>query len=180
MQRIPTCLPGVWLLEQTVHHDARGWFKECWRQDDLQAFLPGIRFVQENLSCSAKGVLRGLHWQRAPHAQGKWIQLVSGATYTVAADVRPESPTFCRWVGLHLHAQRHQSVWIPEGFAHGFLALEDDTCVLYKTTDYYRPDHAMAVSWASPQLNIRWPEIDAPIVLSEQDRFAPDGVAGGA
>jgi len=180
MKRIPTSLPGVWLFEQQVHYDARGWFKECLRLDDLQAYLPGVNFVQENLSHSAKGVLRGLHWQRAPHAQGKLVQLVSGATYTVAVDVRPESPTFCRWVGLHLHAQRHQSVWIPAGFAHGFLALEDDTGVLYKTTDYYRPDHAMAVSWASPQLNIQWPEINAPFVLSEQDECAPDRVPDGA
>jgi len=178
MKRIPTRLPGVLLLEQQVHHDARGWFKECFRQDALQAALPDAKpFVQDNLSRSAKGVLRGLHWQRAPHAQGKLVQLVSGTTYTVVADVRPESATFCRWAGLHLRAREHRMLWIPEGFAHGFLALEDDTCVLYKTTAYYQPDHAMAVSWKSPQLNIQWPRLDVPIVLSEQDRLAPDGLS---
>jgi len=174
MKRIATALPDVWLFEQQVHHDARGWFKECVRQDRLRAFLPQVHFVQDNLSRSAKGVLRGLHWQRAPHAQGKLVQLVSGATYTVVADVRPESDMFCRWIGLTLHAQEHRMLWIPEGFAHGFLALADDTCVLYKTTDYYHPDHAMTVSWASPQLNVEWPTIDAPLILSEQDRLAPD------
>jgi len=174
MQRIATDLPDVWLFEQSVHHDARGWFKECFRQEALQAFLPGVHFVQDNLSRSAKGVLRGLHWQRAPHAQGKLVQLVSGCTYTVVADVRPASQTFCRWVGLALSARQHRMLWVPEGYAHGFLALADDTCVLYKTTDYYRPDHAMAVSWKSSQLNILWPSIDAPFILSEQDRLAPD------
>jgi len=173
MKRIPTALPDVLMFEPLVHHDARGWFKECFRQDALQDLLPeGKSFIQDNLSRSTKGVLRGLHWQRAPHAQAKLVQLVTGASYTVVVDVRPQSDTFCRWVGLHLHA--HRMLWIPEGFAHGFLALADDTYVLYKTTAYYQPDHAMSVSWASPQLNIRWPHIDVPIVLSEQDRLAPD------
>jgi len=175
MQAIPTALPGVLLFEQALHHDARGWFKECFRQDALQAALPDAKpFVQDNLSCSAKGVLRGLHWQRAPHAQGKLVQLLSGATYTVIVDVRPESDTFCRWLGVSLRAHEHRMLWIPEGFAHGFLALEDHTHVLYKTTAYYQPEYAMTVSWKSPQLNIPWPQVDVPIVLSEQDRLAPD------
>jgi len=175
MHWIPTALPGVLLFEQTVHHDARGWFKECFRQDALQDVAPDAKpFVQENLSCSAKGVLRGLHWQRAPHAQAKLVQLAAGTTYTVVADVRPASETFCRWVGLHLHAHAHHMVWIPEGFAHGFLALQDHTCVLYKTTAYHQPDHALAVSWKSPKLNIQWPRVDVPLILSEQDRLAPD------
>jgi len=178
MTRIPTALPGVLLLEQPVHHDARGWFKECFRLDALQDLLPeGKSFVQDNLSCSAKGVLRGLHWQRPPHAQAKLVQRVSGATYTVVVDIRPASGTFRHWIGLHLNAQCNHMLWIPEGFAHGFLALEDRTCVFYKTTAYYQPAYAMTVSWQSPQLNIQWPKIDVPIVLSEQDRLAPDDIA---
>jgi len=177
MQCKATDLPGVLLLQPKVHRDTRGWFKEYFRQDVLAELLPGAKpFVQDNLSCSAKGVLRGLHWQRAPHAQAKLVQLVRGATYTVVADVRPTSATFCRWTGMTLHARQHQLLWIPEGFAHGFLALADHTCVLYKTTAYYSPEHAMAVSWRSPRLNIQWPQLDVPIVLSEQDRCAPDTV----
>jgi len=170
-------LPDVLLLRQAVRYDARGWFKECFRNDMLQGIVSGIKpFVQDNISCSAKGVLRGLHWQCAPHAQGKLVQVLSGATYTVAVDVRPASATYTHWVGIYLHAQQHQALWIPEGFAHGFLVLHDQTCVFYKTTDYFDPACNRVVSWKSPQLGIQWPNLDVPLILSEQDRLAPDAL----
>jgi dTDP-4-dehydrorhamnose 3,5-epimerase len=138
MKVLPTALPGVLILEPTVFNDERGFFLESFNQRTFdQAIGRHVEFVQDNHSCSRRGVLRGLHYQIAPHAQGKLVRVVCGTAFDVAVDLRRDSPTFARWVGLTLDANGQRQLWIPPGFAHGFVALEDDTHFLYKTTDFY-------------------------------------------
>src|SRR5690606_5962290 len=179
MKLVPTAIPDVVLIETTVYEDERGWFMESFNE---QRFHDGLRklglpiprpFVQDNHSCSKKGVLRGLHYQREPHAQGKLVRVISGAAFDVAVDVRPGSPTFGKWVGQTISAANKKMLWIPEGFAHGFLALEDHTEFLYKTTNYYVKESEMAIRWDDPQLSIDWPN-EVQISLSEKDRQAKD------
>ncbi|MBK1688150.1 dTDP-4-dehydrorhamnose 3,5-epimerase [Rubrivivax gelatinosus] len=175
-----TPLPGVLLVEPTVFADERGWFMESfseprWRQA-LQALgepLPRP-FVQDNHSCSRAGVLRGLHFQRAPRAQGKLVRVARGRTFDVAVDIRRASPHFGRWFGTELSAHNRRQLWIPEGFAHGFVALEDDTDVLYKTTDTYARDCEGALRWDDPTIGIVWPlPHGRPPLLAERDALAP-------
>ena len=177
MKLVPTAIPDVVLIETTVYEDERGWFMESFNE---QRFHDGLKklglpiprpFVQDNHSCSKKGVLRGLHYQREPHAQGKLVRVISGAAFDVAVDIRPGSPTFGKWVGQTISAANQKMLWIPEGFAHGFLALEDHTEFLYKTTDYYAKEVEMAIRWDDPQLSIDWPK-EVQISLSEKDRQA--------
>jgi len=163
MKLVPTDLPGVVIVEPAVFRDERGWFSESWngpRFDDglRQLGLPPARpFVQDNHSCSHAGVLRGLHYQLPPHPQGKLVRVVRGAAFDVAVDIRRGSPTFARWVGVELTADNQRQMWIPEGFAHGFLALQDDTHFLYKTTDLYARDCERALRWDDPEIAIDWP-----------------------
>jgi dTDP-4-dehydrorhamnose 3,5-epimerase len=163
MKLLPTTLPGVVIVEPAVFADDRGWFMESWNQPRFDAALrelglPAPRaFVQDNHSCSQAGVLRGLHYQLPPHAQGKLVRVVRGAAFDVAVDIRRGSPTFGRWDGVELSAANRRMLWIPEGFAHGFLALEDDTHFVYKTTDLYAKDCERAIRWDDPALGIRWP-----------------------
>jgi len=163
MKLVPTRLPGVVIVEPAVFRDERGWFSESWngpRFDDglRQLGLPPARpFVQDNHSCSHAGVLRGLHYQLPPHPQGKLVRVVRGAAFDVAVDIRRGSPTFARWVGVELTADNQRQMWIPEGFAHGFLALQDDTHFLYKTTDLYARDCERALRWDDPEIAIDWP-----------------------
>lgn len=163
MKITPTRIPDVLVLEPNVFGDDRGWFMESFNEkrfhDGLKALgrrLPRA-FVQDNHSCSQRGVLRGLHYQLPPHPQGKLVRVVKGSAFDVAVDIRRDSPTFGHWVGEHLSAQNHKQFWVPEGFAHGFVALEDDTHFLYKTTDYYAKDCERAIRWDDPTLNIAWP-----------------------
>jgi dTDP-4-dehydrorhamnose 3,5-epimerase len=181
MKLVPTPLPGVLLVEPAVFADERGWFMESFNE---QRFLDGLaalgepaprRFVQDNQSCSKAGVLRGLHFQRAPHAQGKLVRVVHGAAFDVAVDIRPGSPHFGRWFGAELNADNKRQLWIPEGFAHGFLALADDTQFLYKTTDVYHRDSEGALRWDDPEIGIEWPlppGLPAPLV-NAKDTAAP-------
>lgn len=179
MKLIPTDLPEVVIVEPTVFGDDRGWFIESFnaqRFEDglLQLGLPAPgRFVQDNHSCSKAGVLRGLHLQRAPHAQGKLVRVVQGAVFDVAVDVRPGSPTLGRWVGVELTAANRRQLWIPPGFAHGFLALTDDTHFLYKTTDYYAKDQEMAIHWQDPEIGIAWPLAGREPLVAPKDVAAP-------
>nr|CCF78653.1 dTDP-4,deoxyrhamnose 3,5 epimerase [Rubrivivax gelatinosus S1] len=163
MKLVKTPLPGVLIVEPAVHGDERGWFMESfneprWRQalDELGEPQPRP-FVQDNHSCSRAGVLRGLHFQRAPHAQGKLVRVVRGRAFDVAVDIRRDSPCFGRWFGVELTAENRRQLWIPEGFAHGFVALEDDTHFLYKTTDVYARDCEGAIRWDDPAIGIEWP-----------------------
>jgi dTDP-4-dehydrorhamnose 3,5-epimerase len=147
VQLLPTALPGVVLVQPTVHTDARGWFTESYNQAAFEAALAAAGlpaagpFVQDSQSCSHAGVLRGLHHQLPPHAQGKLVRVLHGATYNVAVDVRKHSPTLGRWVGVALSAHNHLQLWVPPGFAHGFLALQDHSLLAYKTTAHYALSH---------------------------------------
>jgi dTDP-4-dehydrorhamnose 3,5-epimerase len=163
MNLIQTSLPGVVLVEPAVFADERGWFMESWQQAKFDAALrelglpPPRPFVQDNHSCSARGVLRGLHYQLPPHAQGKLVRVTRGAAFDVAVDIRRGSPTFGQWTGDLLSADNRRQLWVPEGFAHGFVALEDDTHFLYKTTDVYARDCERALRWDDPAIGIDWP-----------------------
>ncbi|ARA94461.1 MAG: dTDP-4-dehydrorhamnose 3,5-epimerase [Bacteroidetes bacterium] len=170
MQIRQTDLEGVLIIEPRVFHDDRGFFLEQWNAERYRAHgLPG-QFVQDNLSCSRRGVLRGLHFQN-PHAQGKLVTVLSGAVFDVAVDLRVGSPTFGRWTAVELTAENRRQFYIPEGFAHGFLALEDDTLVQYKCTAPYAPTAEQSLRWDDPDIAIAWPDLDP--VLSPKDAAAP-------
>jgi len=177
MKLIRTDIPDVVIVEQAVFKDDRGWFTESYndarfRAALTEAGLPAPRpFVQDNHSVSSKGVLRGLHYQLPPHPQGKLVRVVKGAAYDVAVDLRKGSPTFGKWTGVELSASNHLQLWVPEGFAHGFLALEDDTHFLYKTTDYYAKDCERAILWSDADIGIQWPLSGAPL-LGPKDAVA--------
>jgi dTDP-4-dehydrorhamnose 3,5-epimerase len=179
MKLLKTELPGVLIVEPAVFADERGWFTESFnearwatRLQEAGEPLPR-RFVQDNHSCSQAGVLRGLHYQLPPHAQGKLVRVVKGRAYDVAVDIRRGSAHFGRWVGVELTAANHRQLWIPEGFAHGFVALEDDTHFLYKTTDFYAKDCERCIRWDDPTIGIRWPAQVGPPQLAPKDAAAP-------
>ena len=178
MKLIPTLLQGVVIIEPAVFSDDRGWFMESFNQqrfaDGLAALgLPGPKpFVQDNESSSQAGVLRGLHYQLPPHPQGKLVRVVQGAALDVAVDIRRGSPTFGQWVAEVLSADNRRQMWIPEGFAHGFLALQDGTRFLYKTTDYYARDCERAIRWDDAEIGITWPAGLQPR-LAAKDGSAP-------
>ncbi|MGQ7816786.1 dTDP-4-dehydrorhamnose 3,5-epimerase [Metapseudomonas furukawaii] len=169
MKAIPTAIPDVIVLEPRVFGDERGFFFESF---NARAFTEatGLErdFVQDNHSRSQRGVLRGLHYQ-LQSAQGKLVRVVQGEVFDVAVDIRRSSPTFGRWVGVHLSAENKRQLWIPEGFAHGFLVLSESAECLYKTTDYYAPEHERCIRWNDPDLAIDWPLKDAP-QLSAKDQ----------
>jgi dTDP-4-dehydrorhamnose 3,5-epimerase len=178
MKFTATRLPDVVLMEPAVFSDERGWFMESFNQkrfhDGLAALgLPIPRpFVQDNESHSACGVLRGLHYQLPPHPQGKLVRVVQGAVIDVAVDIRRGSPHFGKWVAVELSAENKRQLWIPEGFAHAFMALTDDTRFLYKTTDVYAKDCERAIRWDDAAIGIDWPEGVAPL-LAAKDAAAP-------
>jgi dTDP-4-dehydrorhamnose 3,5-epimerase len=179
MKLIQTEIPDIVILEPRVFEDERGWFMESLNErafhDALQEFglpVPGP-FVQHNHSCSTRGVLRGLHYQLPPHAQGKLVRVVRGAAYDVAVDLRRLSPTFGRWAGAEITDINRRQIWIPAGFGHGFLALQDGTEFLYKTTDYYARECERSILWSDPQLGIRWPAVEGkPPIVSIKDASA--------
>ncbi len=169
MKATRTAIPEVVLIEPQVFGDARGFFFESWNRSAFEAIAgPGLEFVQDNHSGSARNVLRGLHYQvRQP--QGKLVRVVSGEVFDVAVDLRRSSPTFGRWVGERLSASNHRMMWIPPGFAHGFLVLSDRAEFLYKTTDYWAPEHERCIAWNDPVLDITWPGLNGPPTLSKKD-----------
>ena len=172
MNITPTALPEVLLIEPRVFGDARGFFLESWNKRALSAAGLDADFVQDNHSCSARNVLRGLHYQ-VEHAQGKLVRVVNGAVFDVAVDIRRSSPTFGRWVGMTLSAQGKQMLWIPPGFAHGFLVLSDSADFLYKTTDYWYPEHERTLLWNDPALGIVWPVAGAPTLAAKDAAGQP-------
>ena len=157
MNVIPTAIPEVLILEPKVFGDERGFFYESFNEKTFQQ-VTGVKasFLQDNHSRSANGVLRGLHYQ-IEQAQGKLVRVVKGAVFDVAVEIRKNSSTFGKWVGVELTAENFKQLWIPPGFAHGFLVLENNTEFLYKTTDYYAPAHERCIAWNDQQLNIQWP-----------------------
>ena len=169
MKVTPSALPEVMVIEPRVFGDDRGFFLESYnRRAFREATGVDADFVQDNHSRSARNVLRGLHYQ-IKQAQGKLVRVVSGEMFDVAVDLRRSSPRYGRWMGLHLSAENKRMLWIPPGFAHGFLALSDSTEVLYKATDYYAPEHERCVLWSDPEIGIEWPLAGAPVV-SEKDK----------
>ena len=179
MNVIETKIEGLLILEPRVFGDDRGWFMESFNQKAFEQILKERnldipKFVQDNHSYSQKGVLRGLHYQAKPFAQGKLVRVVQGKAWDVAVDIRPESKTYGQWVGVELSGENHKQFWIPEGFAHGFIALEDNTQFLYKTTNYYDKESEGAIIWNDPDLRIEWPISDIDEVLvSDKDKVAP-------
>ena len=165
MKFIPTAIPDVVIIEPAVFGDDRGWFMEAFNEARFHQGLQDLgqprprAFVQDNHSCSKAGVLRGLHYQLPPHPQGKLVRVSQGAAFDVAVDIRRGSLTFGKWVGATLSAANRLQMWIPEGFAHGFLALEDDTHFLYKTTDLYARDCERSIRWDDADIGIQWPEV---------------------
>jgi dTDP-4-dehydrorhamnose 3,5-epimerase len=170
MQAIKTAIPDVLILEPKVFGDDRGFFFESFNQQTFQN-ITGIKanFVQDNHSKSAANVLRGLHYQ-IEQAQGKLVRVTSGEVFDVAVDIRRQSATFGKWVGVLLSAENKRQLWLPPGFAHGFVVLNDNTEFLYKTTDYYAPQHERCIRWDDPAIGIEWPISQAPI-LSGKDQL---------
>lgn len=173
MQMIPTTIPEVMILEPKVFQDDRGFFFESFNAKVFEQ-KTGLQreFVQDNHSKSSKNVLRGLHYQLPPKAQGKLVRVVQGEVFDVAVDLRKSSPTFSQWVGVRLSADNKRQLWIPEGFAHGFLVLSETADFLYKTTEYYAHDHERGVRWDDPDICIQWPPEFKPL-LSTKDQAAP-------
>ncbi len=169
MRVIPTRIPDVVILEPRVFGDARGFFFESYSEQAFsEALGRSMRFVQDNHSRSARGVLRGLHYQ-LPFPQGKLVRVVHGEIFDVAVDLRRGSPTFGKWEGDVLSAENKRQLWIPEGFAHGFLVLSDAAEVLYKTTDSYHPESEHCIRWDDPALGVDWPLAGATPVVSHRD-----------
>ena len=170
MRAIPTAIPEVVVLEPKVFGDSRGFFMESFNMAKFrEATGAAVDFVQDNHSRSARGVLRGLHYQ-IQNTQGKLVRVTQGRVFDVAVDIRKSSPTFGQWVGVELSDTNHRQLWVPGGFAHGFLTLSDTADFLYKTTDYYAPEHERCIAWNDPQLGIEWPDVGMPPTLSAKDQ----------
>jgi dTDP-4-dehydrorhamnose 3,5-epimerase len=168
MNVVATQIPDVLILEPKIYSDARGFFFESFNSRVFtQSTGLSPDFVQDNHSCSSQGVLRGLHYQ-VHQPQGKLMRVIAGKVFDVAVDLRKQSPTFGQWVGEILSAENKRMMWVPQGFAHGFLVLSDHAEFLYKTTDYYAPQHERCIRWNDPTLNIHWP-IDTSPLLSNKD-----------
>ncbi|EOE6054300.1 dTDP-4-dehydrorhamnose 3,5-epimerase [Vibrio cholerae] len=170
MKVIETDIPDVKIIEPTVFGDERGFFMETWNQKRFEELVTGkpTQFVQDNHSKSKKGILRGLHYQ-TENTQGKLVRVVSGEVFDVAVDIRKDSPTFGKWVGVYLSAENKRQLWVPEGFAHGFYVTSDEAEFVYKCTDYYNPQVEMSLIWNDPVLNIEWP-LEAMPIMSQKDK----------
>ena len=171
----PTCIPDVLIIEPQVFGDQRGFFMETWNAQSLGHLGIDVTFVQDNQSRSNRGALRGIHYQ-LPRPQGKMVRVAAGRVFDVAVDLRRSSETFGKWVGVELSAENKRMLWVPPGFGHGFLALEDGTDFLYKCTDYYSPEDERCVRWDDPEVGIDWPIDGVTPILSVKDlvgaRFA--------
>ena len=166
-------LKGLLLIQPKIFKDERGLFFESWNQKKFNELTSNpIQFVQDNRSQSSKGVLRGLHYQIAPHAQGKLVSCTRGEIFDIAVDIRMKSETFGEWAGVYLDSNIHQQLWIPEGFAHGFLTLSDSADVLYKTTNFWNAESERIIRWDDKDINIKWPKTKIAPNLSEKDSKA--------
>ena len=170
MQLIATDISGAVVIEPVVHGDDRGFFMESWNAETFARAGLDLEFVQDNHSCSSKGVLRGLHYQLG-RAQGKLLRVVRGAIYDVLVDLRRSSPTFGKWIGVELSAANRLMLWAPPGMAHGFLSLKDGTELLYKCTEFYRPETERCLLWNDPSVGIKWPIENMRPLLSPKDRL---------
>ncbi len=171
MNIIKTAIPDVLIFEPKVFGDERGFFFESFNHKLFEEAVGSpVTFVQDNHSKSSKGVLRGLHYQLPPHAQGKLVRCVAGEVFDVVVDIRQSSPTFGQWVGAHLSAENKRQLWIPEGFAHGFVTLSDTAEFLYKTTNYYCVASDRGIAWNDEQLAVAWPVEGMNLILSDKDQ----------
>jgi dTDP-4-dehydrorhamnose 3,5-epimerase len=171
MKVTPLAIPDILLIEPQVFGDDRGFFFESFNQNKFEEAIGyKINFVQDNHSKSSKGVLRGLHYQVPPKAQGKLVRVIQGEVFDVAVDLRQSSPTFGKWVGEIISGENKKQMWIPEGFAHGFLTLTDTAEFLYKTTDFYSPEHEESILWSDKTIAVQW--LGSDFILSEKDKYA--------
>jgi dTDP-4-dehydrorhamnose 3,5-epimerase len=171
MKVTPLPIPDVLLIEPEIFYDERGFFLESFNQDNFDKVIGcKLNFVQDNHSKSLKGVLRGLHYQREPKAQGKLVRVIQGEVFDIVVDIRKSSPSFGKWIGEILSSENQKQIWIPEGFAHGFLTLSETAEVFYKTTDFYDKNYECSLLWNDEDLNINWPTRNP--ILSEKDRQA--------
>ena len=170
MTYIETEIPGVWIIEPKVFKDARGYFMEAWKKAEFEEHIGKVEFVQDNESCSSKGVLRGLHYQLAPYSQSKLVRVIKGSVYDVAVDLRSDSETYGKYYGIELTEENKKQFYIPQGFAHGFLVLSDVAEFCYKCTDFYHSDDEGGIAWNDPTINVAWPELDVPYRMSEKDK----------
>jgi len=172
MEFEPTSIPDVVLIRPKVFGDPRGYFFESWEERKFAASGLDVKFVQDNHSRSTRNILRGLHYQ-IQNAQGKLVRVVTGAVYDVAVDIRRSSPTFGRWVGVTLTEENHHMLWVPPGFAHGFVVLSESVDFLYRCTDFWAPTHERTIAWNDPDLNIAWPLTSGvQPILSAKDAVA--------
>ena len=169
----PQNIPDVLLIEPTVFADSRGYFKESYNLNDFEEFLPGVRFVQDNESKSARGVLRGLHFQTAPHAQSKLVRVIQGSIWDVAVDIRPDSPTYKQYCFAELTEENHHQFFVPRGFAHGFMVISDTAIVQYKTDNFYEAQADAGIHAHDAELGIPWPLPLSDHVLSDKDQALP-------
>jgi len=170
MKATHTTIPDIFVIEPIIYSDNRGFFFESFNQRQFNELIgQNIQFVQDNHSHSTHGVLRGLHYQ-IEKPQGKLVRVVRGAAFDVAVDIRKSSPTFGQWVGIELNENNHCQLWVPIGFAHGFVVLSDSADFLYKTTDYYAPDFERCIAWDDPEIDIKWP-LEAQPLISVKDKL---------
>ena len=174
MKVTPTAIEGVLILEPRVFGDERGFFMESFNQRAFDVAVGHeVRFVQDNHSRSSQGVLRGLHYQLAPHAQGKLVRVTQGSVFDVAVDIRRGSASFGQWVGVELSGQNQRQLWLPPGMAHGFVVTSENADFLYKASQYYAPEAERGIRWDDPAIAIAWPTLGAPPQLSAKDAAAP-------
>jgi len=171
MKLSETELTDVYVFDPDVYGDHRGYFMESWRQEWFEKIYSGLDFVQDNQSLSTKGTLRGLHYQ-IQRPQGKFIQCLEGEIFDVAVDLRKSSPNFGEWIGVILSSDNKRMLWVPPGFAHGFLVMSETAKIAYKCTDYYSREHERSIRWNDPDIGIDWPVGDAQVLLSEKDAEA--------
>ncbi len=168
-----TLFEGPLIIKNKVFYDKRGYFKESWNQKEFNQLIgSNIIFVQDNHSLSFRGVLRGMHYQKAPMSQGKLLRCIKGKIFDVIVDIRENSPTYMKWKGLELFENDHKQLWIPKGFAHGFLTLSNKAEVQYKTTEYWSKKHEETIKWDDPKISINWPIIEKFPSTSEKDNSA--------
>ena len=174
MNIIETEIQGVYIIEPKVFGDSRGYFFESYSRREFEAKVGPVEFVQDNESKSCYGVVRGLHFQKSPHAQAKLVRVVKGKVLDVAVDLRKDSPTYGRHVSVELSEDNHRQVFIPKGFAHGFSVLSEEAVFQYKGDDYYAPETECAIAWNDPELNIDWRIPADQVILSEKDKRHPE------